>query len=177
MKAFKIVMCGDGGVGKTSLVSRFIGSPFNPMQKLTVGVSHHVRELPTNDGPIKLIVWDLGGEERFRFLAPVFLKGARGAVFVFDVTREETFEHLEDWLTVVLDVVGDLPRVLVGNKVDMTTYRVIPRERAEDYATRRGFLAYFETSAKDGANTDVPFLALAEFLSGVGNWPQELSVS
>jgi len=114
---------------------------------------------------VRLVIWDLGGEERFRFLAPVFLRGARGAVFVFDVTREETFEHLEDWLDVtLLATVGDIPRVLVGNKVDLEELRVVPRSYAELYARKRGFLAYYEVSAKSGANVDEPFSKLVELL-------------
>jgi len=165
-RAFKVVLCGDGGVGKTSLVSVLTGSGFNPFQRLTVGVYHYVKELRTSDGPVRLVIWDLGGEERFRFLAPVFLKGARGAVFVFDVTREETFEHLEDWLSVVLATVGDIPRVLVGNKVDLEELRVVPRSYAELYARKRGFLAYYEVSAKSGANVNAPFAKLVELLIG-----------
>lgn len=125
-----------------------------------------MKELHTSDGPVRLVLWDLGGEERFRFLAPVFLRGAKGAVFVFDVTREETFEHLEDWLDVTLATVGDIPRVLVGNKVDLEELRVVPRSYAELYARKRGFLAYCEVSAKAGVNVEAPFMRLIEFLIG-----------
>jgi GTPase SAR1 family protein len=82
------------------------------------------------------------------------------------VTREETFEHLEDWLDVVLATVGDIPRVLVGNKVDLEELRVVPRSYAELYARKKGFLAYYEVSAKSGANVDAPFSKLVELLIG-----------
>lgn len=159
-RAYKVVLCGDGGVGKTSIANRFIGSAFNPVQRLTVGVAHYTRELQLDDGPIKIVIWDLGGEERFRFLAPVFLRGARGAVFVFDVTREETFEHLEEWLEITVSTIGDVPRILVGNKVDLEDMRVIPRSFAEQYARSRGYIGYYEVSAKDGFNIEVPFIHL-----------------
>lgn len=161
-KAYKIVLCGDGGVGKTSIVSRFMGSPFNPVQRLTVGVAHYTKELSLDDGPVRLVIWDLGGEERFRFLAPVFLRGARGAVFVFDVTREETFEHLEEWLQITVSTIGDIPRVLVGNKVDLESFRVVPRHYAEMYARSKGYLGYYEVSAKDGFNIEAPFIDLTK---------------
>jgi len=160
------VMCGDGGVGKTSLVSVLTGMGFNPLQRLTVGVSHYVRDVSVCDGPVRLVLWDLGGEERFRFLAPVFLRGARGAVFVFDLTREETFEHVEEWLDITLSTIGDVPRVLVGNKVDLEELRVVPRSYAELYARKRGFLAYYEVSAKAGVDVEKPFLKLAEAIAG-----------
>ncbi len=159
--AFKVVLCGDGGVGKTSIARRLVGSGFNPLQRLTVGVAHYVKEVDVDGSPVRLVVWDLGGEERFRFMAPLFLRGARGAIFVFDVTREETFEHLEEWLEVTLSTVGEIPRVLVGNKVDLEELRVVPRTYAEQYARSRGFLAYFEVSARTGVNVDAPFLELA----------------
>ncbi|MCX8180852.1 MAG: GTP-binding protein [Thermofilaceae archaeon] len=165
-KAFKVVMCGDGGVGKTSLVSRLVGAGFNPLQKLTVGVSHHTKELNLGDSPTRLVVWDLGGEERFRFLAPVFLRGAKGAIFVFDVTREETFEHLDEWLEVVIQTIGDIPRVLVGNKVDLEGLRVIPSNYAERYAKSKGYLAYYEVSARLGSNVEEPFIRLAKAILG-----------
>lgn len=161
-----MVLCGEGGVGKTSIASRLVGAGFNPLQRLTVGVSHFTKELHLDSGCVRLVLWDLGGEERFRFLAPVFLRGARGAVFVFDVTREETFERLDDWLGVVLSTVGDIPRVLVGNKVDLGELRVIPRGYAERYARSRGFLRYFEVSAKDGLDIEAPFVELARIIAG-----------
>ncbi len=153
-------------MGKTSIANVLTGSGFKPLQRLTVGVAHYVKELQTSDGPVRLVIWDLGGEERFRFLAPAFLRGAKGAVFVFDVTREETFEHLEDWLGVTLSTVGDILRVLVGNKVDLEELRAVPRSYAELYARRRGFLAYFEVSAKTGAGVEEPFRRLAEAILG-----------
>lgn len=159
-RAYKVVLCGDGGVGKTSIANRFTGAAFNPVQRLTVGVAHYTRELHFDDGPVRIVIWDLGGEERFRFLAPVFLRGARGAVFVFDVTREETFEHLEEWLEITVSTIGDVPRVLVGNKVDLEDMRVIPRSFAEQYARSRGYIGYYEVSAKDGFNIEAPFIDL-----------------
>jgi len=168
-RAFKIVMCGDGGVGKTSIASVLTGAGFNPLQRLTVGVAHYVKDVRACDGSVRLVIWDLGGEERFRFLAPVFLRGARGAVFVFDLTREETFEHLEDWLDVTLSTIGDIPRVLVGNKVDLEELRVVPRSYAEHYARKRGFIAYYEVSAKSGTGLEKPFLKLVEVITGCGD--------
>jgi len=153
----KLVMCGEGGVGKTSLVRVYTGMGFSPYQRLTVGTQHFFKEINHDGKRWKLVIWDLGGEERFRFLAPVFLKGARGAVFVFDITREGTFEKLDEWLNILKKTIGDIPRVLVGNKIDLEEFRLIPSDLAEEYARSRGFIGYIETSARAGVNVNRPF--------------------
>ena len=162
----KIVLCGDGGVGKTTLVHAFVHGRPPRNTKLTVGVQHFVKEVEVDSRRIKLVIWDLGGEQRFRLLAPIFLRGAKGAIFVFDITDPGTFERLDDWLKTVLEHVGDVPRVLVGNKVDLEQMRLVDRGLAEDYARRRGFIGYVETSAKQGLRVEQPFFMLARHIIG-----------
>ncbi len=161
MKLWKVVLCGDGGVGKTSLARAFCEGVFNINERLTVGVQHFVYSY---DEKHKVVIWDLGGEERFRFMAPMFLRGTRGALFVFDITREETFLSLDNWLKIFQDVVGDVPRVLVGNKVDLKEMRVVPTKVAEEYARKKGFLHYVETSARLNVNVDKAFILLLQHL-------------
>jgi len=154
---YKIVLCGEGGVGKTSIASVYTGGVFNPYMKLTVGIDYFTKMTIVDNTPYKIVIWDLGGEKRFRLLAPVFLRGARGAVFVFDITREETFTSIPEWLKITREVVGDIPKVLVGNKVDLDYIRMVPRSIAESYAEKEGFIAYIETSAKNNFNINKPF--------------------
>ena len=149
----KVALCGPGGVGKTSLARRFTGQQFSPSERLTVGVQHFFRELR------------LGGEHRFRFLAPTFLGGAKGIVYVFDLTREETFLEIDEWRKVSEGVVGRVPSVLVGNKADMP--RAVARGEAEAYALRVGMLGYFETSALTGAGVEEAFTALLRAILGL----------
>jgi small GTP-binding protein len=147
----KVALCGAGGVGKTSLAKRLTGEGFSPRERMTVGVTHFTRRFSVDGGELALVIWDIGGEERFRFLAPLFLRGTRVAVYVFDVTRYETFLEVDWWRRVVEETAGRVPGVLVGNKVDMP--RVVDRGEAESYAGAHG-LEYVETSALTGAGVD-----------------------
>jgi len=159
-KPLKIVLCGEGGVGKTSIAFRFTKGVFYETMKITVGIEHFTKIIKIDGKEVKIVLWDLGGEERFRFLAPVFLKGAKGGVFVFDVTREETFLKLEEWYSIYRQQVGDSPAVLVGNKIDLEEFRVILRDHAEKYAKSKGFIGYYEVSAKNNVNIEKPFIDL-----------------
>ena len=158
----KIVLCGEGGVGKTSLATMFTRGVFEEKQRITIGIQHFFKHLEYNGIRVSLNIWDLGGEERFRFLAPIFLRGARGALFVFDVTREETLLKIDDWLRIFLRTIGDIPRVLVGNKIDLEEWRLVPRDLAEKFAKEKGFVKYIETSARLGLNVNEAFEALLE---------------
>ncbi|RLE79853.1 MAG: GTP-binding protein [Thermoprotei archaeon] len=163
-KPIKIVLCGEGGVGKTSIAHRFTKGVFYEVMKITVGIEHFTKVLEVNGKHVNLVLWDLGGEERFRFLAPVFLRGARGGVFVFDVTREDTFLKIDEWYSIYRKYVGNAPAVLVGNKIDLEEFRVIFREHAEDYAKSRGFIGYYEVSAKNNLNIEKPFIELVKHI-------------
>jgi small GTP-binding protein len=148
---FKVPFCGPGGVGKTSLAKRLTGGDFNPSESITIGVMHFIRRMNVSNGDLTLVIWDIGGEERFRFLAPLFLRGARMVVYVFDVSRHETFVEIDEWRRVVEDAVGRVPGILVGNKID--GIRVVDSGEAEGYAKTHG-LEYVETSASTGVGVD-----------------------
>jgi small GTP-binding protein len=143
----KVVLCGPGGVGKTSLARRLVGEEFNPRERVTVGIAHFTRRVSVGGRELTLMIWDIGGEDRFRFLAPLFLRGARVVVYVFDVSRYETFAEMDEWKRIVEEVAGRVPGVLVGNKVDRS--RVVGGGEAEGYARVHG-LEYVETSAATG---------------------------
>jgi small GTP-binding protein len=161
---YKVPFCGPGGVGKTSLAKRLTGEGFSPRERITVGVTHFVKKVPVENGYLTFTIWDIGGEERFRFLAPLFLRGARMVVYVFDVSRYETFLEIDEWRRVVEDTVGRVPGILVGNKIDLP--RAVVRGEAESYALQTGMLGYFETSVATGAGVEEVFWALVRAVKG-----------
>ncbi len=149
-------------MGKTSLAKVFSGQQFNPSERLTVGVQHFFTKIYIGGMERTIAIWDIGGEHRFRLLAPAFLRGSAGVVYVFDITREETFLELDKWRGLVEKVLGGVPAVLVGNKADLKELRVVHRDVAEDYARRYGMLGYFEVSAREMFEVDKPFIVLLQ---------------
>jgi small GTP-binding protein len=163
---FKIIVIGDGAVGKTSLTVRFSQGYFKEDYKMTIGVDFAVKtvNIDTNNGAktAKLQIWDTGGQERFSYIRPLYYRGAMGALLVYDVTKRETFEHLENWLTEVSKHCPSIPMVMVGNKTDMPG-RAVSLEDALEFAIQRN-MVYFETSAKEGTNVESAFSDLTRIL-------------
>ena len=164
---FKVIIIGAGAVGKTSLLHRFVENKFSLKYKLTIGadfLAKVIEEYPTPDTTCKLQIWDIGGQERYKFLRSSFFDGAHGALVVFDISRWHTFEELTDWLSDLRDFAGEhVPFILIGNKVDLIkdVYGEFDRESVEEFAKNEN--SYFlETSAKTGENVEGVFLDLTK---------------
>jgi small GTP-binding protein len=164
----KVLLCGPAGVGKTSLIMRFIKSKFQTDYKLTVGVDILTKDVElANDNICTLSIWDIGGQERFSFIRSTFYKGAAGALLVFDLSRAATWDEIKNWRAEVKQFAGDIPFVLIGNKLDLLADvgEVIDRDEARAYAESQGS-EYIETSAKDNLNVDQAFIALTKKIVG-----------
>jgi len=169
---FKVVVVGDGGVGKTALTIRFSKGFFTESYKMTIGVDFHVKTIAidADEGPLraKLQIWDTGGQERFSSIRPMYYRGALGALLIFDLTSISSFEHLPQWIEEVRgNVQTDIPLLLVGNKSDLLNQRAISLEEINDF-TRDFNLYYMETSAKTGDNVGDCFSVLACLMIGEG---------
>jgi small GTP-binding protein len=159
---FKIVMLGDGAVGKTALTLRFTEDHFDADYKRTIGSDFAVKRLPVeqHDSNVTLQVWDLAGQPRFEIVRQSFYRGARGGLLVFDVTRRRTFLNLDRWKNEAFDSIGNsVPLVIVANKVDLDDSRVVTTEEGRVYAKEHGYL-YVESSALTGENVEDAFVAL-----------------
>ena len=157
----KIIVCGEGGVGKTTLINDFTGLPVSIGETpATIGINFATRTVTTSSRIISLQIWDFGGQDQFRFFLPDFCKGALGCVVVFDLTRYTTFEKIEDWLRVIEENVKGIPGILVGNKADKKESRAVDQSVIDALVTEGKFRAYFETSAKTGQNIAEPFAML-----------------
>ena len=167
---FKILMLGSASTGKTTLSERYITGLFNPNIKLTVGVEFYVKTVEIKDKhgdtkQIKLQIWDLGGESRFRFLLPTYCLGSSGAFFLFDLTRPDTLLSLDSWIKIVREKNGDsLPIILVGNKADLEEARKVTSEIGVQTAHDNKMVQYLDVSAKSGDGVDTLFETITQIM-------------
>jgi small GTP-binding protein len=161
---FKILLLGDASVGKTSFTKRYCYNIFNPSEHLTIGVDFHVKTIELHNKKIKLQIWDVGGEERFRFLLPTYCLGANAAFLLYDITRAPTLDNIPEWTSIVRQKGGSIPIMLVGSKLDLAeSQREIPTEHGVQIAEKNNFSDFVEISAKENLNVDKAFKDLTEF--------------
>ncbi len=163
---FKVVMLGDGAVGKTALTTRFTQDHFSADYKRTIGSDFAVKRLvlPEQDSNVTLQVWDLAGQPRFEIVRQSFYRGARGALLVYDVTRRRTFLNLDRWRKEAYDNTGrEIPVIVVANKVDLEDSRVVQPEMGEQYSESIGSI-YVESSALTGENVEKAFEQLCKVM-------------
>lgn len=162
----KIIVIGDAGVGKSSLLVRLTEDRFLVDSDPTIGIEFgsHLVTLPSGER-IKLQVWDTAGSEQFRSITRSYYKGSAGCLLVYDVSERHSFEHLGSWLVDVREQAEeDATVALVGNMADLDAeQREVSYEEGAAFAEEHGLL-FFETSAKTGANVHAVFGALAEHI-------------
>ena len=162
---FKVILIGPGAVGKTSLLHRYVENKFSFRYKLTIGadfLSKIIKGYPNPDSTCKLQIWDIGGQDRYKFLRASFFDGANGALVVFDISRWHTFKELDDWISDLRDFAGkNIPFVLIGNKADLIEGigGEYDKDSAENLAKREN-CEFISTSAKTGENVEGAFLNL-----------------
>ncbi len=160
---FKILLLGDASVGKTSFTKRYCYNIFNPSERLTIGVDFHVKTVEMNNRRIKLQLWDIGGEQRFRFLLPTYCLGANAAFLLYDITRPNTLDNISEWMTIVRQKGGPIPIMLVGSKLDLDqTQRKVQRDYGIQIAEKNEMASFVEISAKDNVNVDNAFKVLTD---------------
>ncbi|CAM9393763.1 unnamed protein product, partial [Heterosigma akashiwo] len=148
---FKVVVLGDKGVGKSCLVLRFIEGYFSPKQQSTIGAFFLSKTIEAADGTAcKMQIWDTAGQERFRAMASMYYRNAAAAIVCFDITDEESFSKMKDWVQELKANVpeGRLVLAIAATKTDLEAQRAVSRGRAEQYAQSIGALCC-ETSAKE----------------------------
>lgn len=118
---FKIVIGGDGGCGKSTLIATKRAGEFHLSSNMTIGVDFEVISLPVSNHMVHLQVWDLGGQDRFQFVHSMYMKGAKGGVILYDLTRPQTFEHLLHWIELYIQENPRIPLVIAGTKKDLVT--------------------------------------------------------
>jgi small GTP-binding protein len=167
------VIFGDAGCGKTTLTQRFLTNLFISDSKMTIGVDFNVKSVEADGKRVKLQIWDFGGEERFRFLLPTYVKGTNGALFMYDVTNYSSLAHIDDWLLVTrknLTPDTRFPIVVVGGKADLIEDREVPSEDALKIAQLRGTEGFIECSSKTGENVEEAFVSLTKLMIKKSNF-------
>jgi len=158
LMVIKVVVAGDGAVGKTSLIRRYCDGKFEHTRVTTIGVDFQTQVVELPERTVKLSIWDLAGQDRFAVVRSGFYRGSRAAALVYDVTDPKTLADLARWREEVLTAVQEQPFLVVGNKVDLE--RVVPEEQGKAFADSIG-APYLETSALTGSGVPWLFLGLA----------------
>ena len=152
--AFKLCIFGDGGVGKTTLVNRYLTKVFDEDIKMTVGADFYVKDLEIDGKKVVIRIWDFGGEQRFKVLLPSFAKGADGGIFMYDITRYTSVKNIDDWLSIFEKNVREkqiqIPIIMVGGKIDLQEKRSVETEDAVELSEKHNLQGYFECSSKTG---------------------------
>ena len=165
---FKVCIFGDGGVGKTSLVNRYLTGLFKTGSIMTIGVDFLMKDLEIQGKKVALQIWDFAGEKRFQFLLSGYVKGASAGIFMFDITRMSSLTSLTEWLEVFkkgTDEEGEgIPIIMVGGKIDLSNRRSVFSIDAKEIAQSHNLLEYIECSSKTGENVELIFHNLAQFL-------------
>jgi len=164
---FKIIIFGDAGCGKTTLTQRFLTNLFVSDQTMTIGVDFEVKSLTVDEQKVKLQIWDFGGEERFRFLLPTYVRGARGGLFLYDITNFSSIAHIDDWLSVIRKEIraeDTFPIIAVGGKADLVESREVSSAEGIKIAKSRNVNGFIETSSKTGENVEKTFEALTRLM-------------
>ena len=161
----KMLLLGDGAVGKTSLVKQYIKGEYKGDYKPTIGVDVYTKEIRFSyqgeEVALNLGVWDIAGQKQFEMFRKNFFKGAKAALIVFDYSRPETFSSVETWIKDLLELSGQVPFILIGNKIDLP--RQVDYDLAQALATNYN-VKFIETSAKDNVNVEQAFLDIATAL-------------
>lgn len=167
----KLVLLGDPGVGKTSLIAQFVHARFRHSYQLTVGLDISSKQVKLDDGrTVTLSINDIGGQARFAAIRHMFFKGAHLAMFVYDVTRAESLENIKDpWYKELMEFCGQssktkstIQTILVGNKSDLEDYRMIEEEEGIELAKEINANGHISASAKENVQVDEAFKTLAQ---------------
>jgi len=144
----KLVLLGDSAVGKTKLVERYLLGEYNPIQNSTYALTLHEHKANVQGKEVLVSIWDTAGQERFESIHPSFFYGADAAILVFDATRKETYQHLEEWHAQLIANRGPIPVIVVVNKIDLDTKRA---KKKYNWVEEKKY-PLFQTSAAKGQN-------------------------
>jgi small GTP-binding protein len=162
--AYKIIIAGDGGVGKTTLLKRLTTDQYDP-QNMTLGLNHEEFRMTEGDDDIHLVSWDLGGQEQFQQLHFMYVKGTHGYLFAYDCTRPKTLWNIPIWMELLRGgdpQIDQKPKVLIGTKGDLGSE--VMEESIAEFLDQEHFESHYLTSAKTGENVHELFEAFGRLV-------------
>ncbi len=169
MEAYKIVLIGESGVGKTSIISQFVDQIFEDDLQTSTGGSFSSKTLTFNNGKtIKLEIWDTAGQERYRALTKIFYKNALAAVLVYDITRKQSFEELKNyWIKQIKESAPEnIILAIAANKSDLLDREQVNEDEARNFAKENNAL-FYETSAKNSIGVNELFIGIGKKFYGL----------
>ena len=155
---FKILTIGESNVGKTCVLRRFVENKFLKTHLATIGIDFKTKNITVDDKEIKLKIWDTAGQERFRNITNQYYKGADGIILIFDITDQNSFDKIQDWINQINSntQTDEIGLILIGNKKDLDNNRIISFKEGDALGKELG-IKYFETSALSGEGIDEAF--------------------
>eukprot|EP00878_Enallax_costatus_P001655 GHUV01001807.1.p1 GENE.GHUV01001807.1~~GHUV01001807.1.p1 ORF type:complete len:207 (+),score=38.84 GHUV01001807.1:185-805(+) len=177
-KLLKVIILGDSGVGKTSLMNQYVQKKFSKEYKATIGADFLTKEIQIDDKLVTMQIWDTAGQERFQSLGVAFYRGADCCVLVYDVNSTKSFENLDTWRDEFLIQAQprdpeNFPFVVLGNKIDEDDgkSRQVSEKKAKAWCSAKGNIPHYETSAKEDINVEPAFSCIARH--ALRNEPEE----
>lgn len=165
---YKVVILGDGGVGKTTLTTRYLSGVFDASTAMTIGFEFYVKKFEIEEKYVGLQIWDFAGERQFRSLLPSVIKDTNGAIFMYDITRFTSFKNINEWLElydkILQDMETEVPAILVGSKLDLAEKRTTTYEDGRNMANKWKLIDYLESSSKTGENVEEVFRRITRLM-------------
>ncbi len=159
----KLIIIGDSGVGKSNYLYRFVEERFCPVHEATIGFDYKSKlcSLPKSKKKVKFQIWDTAGQEKYMSINKNLFQRVQGIILMYDITSQKTFDNLRQWMNVINQLAGEMPLILIGNKIDLVDERKVPKEKGEQFANDNN-IKFFESSGKNGENVEKSFFYLGE---------------
>ena len=159
----KILLLGDSGVGKTSILLRYVEEKYEQNCVSTIGIDYKIKDLEYKNFKIKLQIWDTSGEERYKSITQNFYRNTDCLFIVFDITKKKTFDSIKTWINEANEYNENTKIILLGNKIDLEDQRKVTKEIATNFANKNN-LKYIETSAKENKGIEESFTSIIDLL-------------
>jgi small GTP-binding protein len=172
-KVYKLIIAGDGGIGKTTYVKTFCENKYID-QLMTIGVDLLTKKVKVNGIEEILQIWDLSGQDQFRFLLETFVRGCSAAILAFDCSRVASFSNLDNWLKLIHSLEPNAAIILIATKLDKGYHPALKPEMALEYVKAHNLIGFIETSSKASKNILIPFRRIVENLNRLGRGEGEI---